>query len=198
MLIWSASLSSANRFRMYSRTCYSLCLTVTQYYPFSQVFLFPYLYFKFTCWSNIINDILLFKYPISSDTAYLGGIVINICIWFGPASAFNCSTWGFTQASQYFSNIFLNLLYITIRLYFGIITIWYLQISLVYDNVAMSFIASTPPIIYCDRQTIRIIAWGVFFHFFNSFIQSNSDPRIAHGIESYQNHAWKTWYEPAL
>ena len=42
--------------------------------------LFPYLYFKFACLSNIINVDLDFKYPIISATAYFGGISNNMCI----------------------------------------------------------------------------------------------------------------------
>ena len=48
-------------------------------YPSDQKCLFPYLYFKFACRSNIINADLPFKYPINDDTLNFGGIITNMC-----------------------------------------------------------------------------------------------------------------------
>lgn len=50
---------------------FSFFPTVSTKYPLAQKCLFPYLYFKFACLSNIINVDLLFKYPIISDNGYL-------------------------------------------------------------------------------------------------------------------------------
>lgn len=51
--------------------------------PFTfQVFdycLFPYLYFKFACLSNIISVLFPFRYPTKLDTLILGRILTNIC-----------------------------------------------------------------------------------------------------------------------
>ena len=55
--------------------------TVDTKYPFAQKLLFPYLYFKFACLSNIINDDFPFKYPMKFDIAIFGGILTNIWIW---------------------------------------------------------------------------------------------------------------------
>ena len=48
--------------------------------PRHQNLRFPYLYFKFACLSNIINELFPFKYPMNDETLILGGILTSICI----------------------------------------------------------------------------------------------------------------------
>ena len=43
--------------------------------------LFPNLYFKFECLSNIIIALFPFKYPIICDMLYFGGIDNSRCTW---------------------------------------------------------------------------------------------------------------------
>ena len=55
--------------------------TVLTYYPSAQKCLFPNLYFKFACLSNIIIALLPFRYPITCDILYFGGIDSSKCMW---------------------------------------------------------------------------------------------------------------------
>ena len=66
---------------MYFATVASFSPTVLTYYPSLQKCLFPNLYFKSACRSNIINADFPLRYPTKSDTAYFGGIITNICTW---------------------------------------------------------------------------------------------------------------------
>ena len=54
--------------------------TVLTQYPSAQNFLFPYLYFKFECITNIINELFPFRYHIKLGTLYFGGIDSSKCI----------------------------------------------------------------------------------------------------------------------
>ena len=87
ILIWSATISSCSWFFIYCSILFAFFPTVSTKYPLHQKCLDPYLYFKFACLSKIISELLPFKYPITSDTLYLGGILISMWMWSGHASA---------------------------------------------------------------------------------------------------------------
>ena len=91
----------------------------------------PYWYFKFACRSNIINELLPFKYPTNSQTDIFGGMLTSMWIWFGHAVASSISI---PLRSHNSRNILptsaFNFPYITCLLYFGANTIWYLQFHL--------------------------------------------------------------------
>ena len=143
---------------------FSFFPTVSTKYPFAQKCRLPYLYFKFACRSNIINVDLLFKYPINSATEYFGGISMSMCIWSGHASPSISFTSGFLLISSISicTISFLNLLYMTILLYFGTITIWYLHLYDVCDKLFVSFIRLPPLILYLAARPNIIISLEVF------------------------------------
>lgn len=124
----SSIISSFSWFLMYSFTVSVFNPTVDTKYPFAQKFLLPYLYFKFACLSNIINDDLPLRYPMKFDTAIFGGILTSIWIWSIHACASIISTPLYSHNWRRITPIsFLNLPYISFLLYLGINTIWYLQ-----------------------------------------------------------------------
>ena len=86
-IIWSYSISSFNWFWIYSCIFFAFLPTVSTWYPRHPKYLFPYLYFKFTCLSNIINVLFPFRYPTKLDTLILGGNSASICTWSGQFSA---------------------------------------------------------------------------------------------------------------
>lgn len=101
---------------------YFLCVfpTVSTKYPLHQKCLFPYLYFKFACLSNIISELFPLRYPTICDTLYLGGIFTSICTWSMQHSA---SIISISFLSQSILNILpisrLKAPYISLLLYFG-------------------------------------------------------------------------------
>ena len=63
---------------MYALIAFLLRPAVSTKCPLAQKRLFPYLYFRFACRSNIIMLLFPFRYPIIWDTLYFGGMLINI------------------------------------------------------------------------------------------------------------------------
>ena len=106
--------------------------------------LYPYLYFKFAYFSNIIKLLFPFKYPITWATLYLGGIDNYICIWSGHASA------SIISIPLYWHN-FLNITpislfilpYITCLRYFGANTFVFCNYILCVKQSMSSFIDKT-------------------------------------------------------
>jgi len=101
--------------------------------------LFPYFYFRFACLSNIINELFPFRYPTNWATLNFGGMLTNMWIWSGQASASIISTP--LNSHSFLSIIPISILifpYITCRLYFGANTIWYLQFHFVCAKLWLS------------------------------------------------------------
>ena len=63
---------------MYALIAFLFRPTVSTKYPLAQKCLFPYLYFRFACRSNIIRLLFPFRYPIIWDTLYFGRMLISI------------------------------------------------------------------------------------------------------------------------
>ena len=57
--------------------CFLFLPTVSTYFPLHQNCLFPYLYFKFACLSNIIKLLFPLRYPIICDTHYTWAVLIS-------------------------------------------------------------------------------------------------------------------------
>ena len=163
----SSIMSSFSWFLMYSFTVSVFNPTVDTKYPFAQKFLLPYLYFKFACFSKIINDDFPFKYPMKFDTAILGGIFTSIWMWSLHACASTISTPLYLHSCLIiFPMSNLNLPYISFLLYFGINTIWYLQFQRVCYKLESSLVFRAIDItllMFCFRlPTNYIISWGLF------------------------------------
>ena len=63
---------------MYAFIAFLFRPTVSTKYPLAQKCLFPYLYFRLACRSNIIRLLFPFRYPIIWDTLYFGRMLISI------------------------------------------------------------------------------------------------------------------------
>lgn len=66
---------------MYAFIAFLFRPTVSTKYPLAQKCLFPYLYFRLACRSNIIRLLFPFRYPIIWDTLYFGGMLISMWMW---------------------------------------------------------------------------------------------------------------------
>ena len=116
------------------------CTFIQPHCTYAQNFLFPYLYFKFECLSNIISKLFPFKYPMKYDTLYFGGVDTKICTW----STIKCPSIISTPLYLHnFVSIFpILLLYwlsITFHLYLGVNIIWFLHNHFVCDKLFCLF-----------------------------------------------------------
>src|SRR5439155_18633504 len=140
--IWSNRLSSCSCFRMYSRTTSSSRPTVDTKNPRAQ-----------KCWPTKFRfrspytrarwiALLPLMYPITCDTAYLGGIAIIMCTWSGsrcPSSirlSF-CSASRRKISPKYRHNP----AYSALRRHLGMNTTWYLHSHFVWFRLSYSSIA---------------------------------------------------------
>ena len=124
-----------------------------------QNFLFPYLYFKFECISNIINELFPFKYPIILETLYFGGIDKSKCIW----SGIMCPS--IISIHLYLHNLcimftisrlyWLNSIF---RLYLGVNTIWYLHNHFVCDKLLCLLAIIKSSFLYFRAWTTLILS----------------------------------------
>ena len=90
MLIGSDILSSSNWFCMYALIAFLLRPAVSAKYPLAQKCLFPYLYFRFACRSNIIRLLFPFRYPIVWDTLYFEDAYQHMDVLFLYSKTFSC------------------------------------------------------------------------------------------------------------
>ncbi len=111
--------------------------------------------------SNIIKELLPFRYPIICDTLYFGGISTSMWTWSGHNSASIIFIPFREHSSLSILPIsFLNLPYIICLLYFGANTIWYLHLHLVCYKLFLSRTSSFSNCA-CDyhNYTSRRIFW---------------------------------------
>ena len=83
-LPWFSNLSSLPWLLMYSRIIASFLPTVLAQYPLLQKWLPQYLFLSSANLLNVLIAVFHFEVPITSDTAYFGGMAEQICTWSLP------------------------------------------------------------------------------------------------------------------
>ena len=108
---------------MYFTAVTVLIPTVLTQYPVAQKLLFPNLYFKFACRSNIIMALFPLRYPVICDTLYLGGMLTSKWMWSGIMCPSMISIpFHLHKAFMIPCISFRSSLYIIFLLYFGVKT----------------------------------------------------------------------------
>ena len=104
--------------------------------------------------------LLPFMYPTTCDTAYFGGIEINMWTW-SPTRLPSTILLSFWRASslRISPRYFLRFPYKIFFLYFGIQTKWYFQSHVVWDKLWKSCIES---LLFCELRAVH--EWEAFLY----------------------------------
>ena len=125
----------------YSRICFSFKPTVLTQYPRHHKCRPQYFFPKLSYRWNSFRASLPFKYPITEDTEYFGGIHVTIWTWSGFTFNSSTSIRSFCLQSECISrSVYRPISSLKIlNLYFGQNTIWYLHSYNVCDSFLKRF-----------------------------------------------------------